>query len=517
MHPFTNIADTINRLFISQSADLNPLDYNASPTYLPTPNPCPTVFPWEVHNVMAKIRQKTSGGPDGIPARIIRAFSIELATPLAHIINTSFCEGVVPNLWKRAIVVPVPKTSPPSVDKLRLISLTDHFAKVAESFIATWILQDITPKLDKNQFGNRKSLSTSHCLINMLHPIYVNAEKPKSSSSVVITDFSKAFDRIDHTIAISKLIDLGVRTAIIPWICNFLSSRQQCVRYHSNCSDWLTLNAGVPQGTKLGPLIFLSMINDANPSDRLHTLKYVDDLTLVECRSTGQLSYIQAAVDNLAEWSDRNKMKLNPAKCATMDISFMRNSPIRPDIVIGDHNLASVSVAKVLGVYFQNDLKWETHVKDIEKRANGRLYMLRLLKSYHVPREDLLTVYIGYVRPLTEYAAPVWSGALTQNQIERIERIQKRALRIIFGASYTTYNDMLSHCSLQSLEDRRKSLCVSFIEKTLNKTDQFKDFFPSHAIVRTLRHKTKMPEFYCKTNRMKSSALPYLVHCFNES
>ena len=112
MHPFTNIADTINRLFISQSADLNPLDYNASPTYLPTPNPCPTVFPWEVHNVMAKIRQKTSGGPDGIPARIIRAFSIELATPLAHIINTSFCEGVVPNLWKRAIVVPVPKTSP---------------------------------------------------------------------------------------------------------------------------------------------------------------------------------------------------------------------------------------------------------------------------------------------------------------------------------------------------------------------------------------------------------------------
>ena len=139
---------------------------------------------------------------------------------------------------------PYPQNKPPSVDKLRPISLTDHFAKIAEAFIAKWTLQDITPKLDPNQFGNRKLLSKTHCLINMLHPLYANADKSKSSSSIIFTDYAKAFDRIDHTVAISKLINIGVRSNIIPWICDFLSSRQQCVRYNSTLSDWSTLNAG---------------------------------------------------------------------------------------------------------------------------------------------------------------------------------------------------------------------------------------------------------------------------------
>lgn len=416
-----NIADTINKLFISQSSDLNPLDLSALPAYLPAPTQCPTLYPWEVHKVMSKVRQKTSGGPDGISARIVREFLVELATPLTHIINTSFQQGTVPDEWKRAIVVPIPKGSPPSVDKLRPISLTDHFAKIAESFVARWTLHDLTPTIDAHQFGNRKSLSTSHCLINMLHPVYANAEKPKTSSSVILTDYTKAFDRIDHTIAISKLIDLGVRSCIIPWICDFLSSRQQCVRYRSICSEWSTLNAGVPQGTRLGPIIFLAMINDVHPSDQIHTFKYVDDLTLVECRQANQRSNMQLAVNNLAEWSDQNRMKLNPTKCVKMDISFMRNPQVQPNVVISNHHLATVSNAKVLGVNIQSDVKWESHVKFIEKRANGKLYMLRLLKRYGLPCEDLLTVYVGYVRPVTEYAAPVWSGALTKHQQLRIE------------------------------------------------------------------------------------------------
>ena len=99
-------------------------------------------------------------------------------------------------------------------------------------------------------------------------------------------------------------------------------------------------------------------------------------------------------------------------------------------------------------------------MQNIEKRANGKLYMLRLLKRYGVPRHDLLTVFTGYIRPLAEYAAPVWSGALTNNEKLRIERIQKRALRIVFGTSYTTYEQVLSHCTLQSLEERRQLLVV---------------------------------------------------------
>ena len=115
---YSKIANTINELFISMSSDLNPLDLNALPAYLPALTPCQTVFPREVHKTMTKVRQKTSGGPDGISARIIREFSVELATPLTHINNSSLQQGKVPNEWKCAIVVPIPKTSPPSVDKL---------------------------------------------------------------------------------------------------------------------------------------------------------------------------------------------------------------------------------------------------------------------------------------------------------------------------------------------------------------------------------------------------------------
>nr|XP_054752481.1 uncharacterized protein LOC129258052 [Lytechinus pictus] len=199
------IAAAINQSFASVASDIHQLDLAELPSYLPSKSPCPTVSSWEVYKELSKVQQSKAGSPDSISARIIREFCLELATPLADVINTSFSQSKVPSDWKRAIVIPVPKTQPPTIDKLRPISLTSHFAKIAEGFMANWILQDIRPKLDPNQFGNRKFLSTNHYLINMLHLMYENADKPKATSSVIVTDFSKAFDRVDHTIALTLL------------------------------------------------------------------------------------------------------------------------------------------------------------------------------------------------------------------------------------------------------------------------------------------------------------------------
>ena len=123
----------------------------------------------------------------------------------------------------------------------------------------------------------------------------------------------RSFDRVDHTIIIRKLIDLGTRSAIIPWIADFLCSRQQCVRYHSTCSDWVSLHAGVPQGTKLGPIIFQAVFNDVNPYfQNSTTFKYVDELSIVECRNCNQPSELQKSIDYLLTWCDHNYMKVNP-------------------------------------------------------------------------------------------------------------------------------------------------------------------------------------------------------------
>ena len=483
---------------------------------MPAPQPCPIIHPWETQRALESIRQGTAGGPDGVSARIIKQFSVELATPLTVIFNTSFQQGIVPELWKRALVIPIPKANPPTIDKLRPISLTDHFAKVAEGFIAKWTLQDIGPTLDNNQYGNRKNLSTVHCLINVLHNLYLNAETPKSSSSVVVTDFSKAFDRIDHSIAITKLINLGVRPSIIPWIMDFLRSRLQRVRYKSSLSDWGTIDAGVPQGTRLGPIVFLAMINDFTPPEPIQAYKYVDDLTLIETRQKNGEPCLQLAVDNLCEWSNENNMKLNASKCFHMEITFARQPEIPPAISIDATRLQVVSEIKLLGIYIQSDLKWDKHMNEVVKRANGKLYMLRLLKSHGLPRCDLLTIFQSYVRPVLEYAAPVWHGGITRNQNDKLERIQKRALRIIFGDQYTTYDETLQLISLSTLEERRETLCTTFIKKTMDTTSQFEQFIPAWpANRRTLRSTTKVPELKYKTNRMKNSPLPYLIRLFN--
>ena len=161
-------------------------------------------------------------------------------------------EGAVPPQWKRAVVVPIPKEKPARWNKLRPVSLTDHFAKVAEGFRAKWLLKDIDSKhhgkIDPNRYGNRKEVSTTHYFLKLMDTLHMNAKKPGLLSNVVITDFSKAFNLVDHNILMKKFINMGVRPSVVTWIASFLDGREQCVRYRGYTSDWKRLNGGVPQG-----------------------------------------------------------------------------------------------------------------------------------------------------------------------------------------------------------------------------------------------------------------------------
>ena len=170
------IANTINKFFTSVAQDLDPLDLSSLSAFLPSPEPCPSVPVWEVYKQLRKILGRKAGGPDGIPAPIIREFAYELSKPLTNIFNTSYLEGVFPNQWKKAIIVPIPKSSPPTWNRLRPVSLTDHFAKVAEHFVVQWVTSDIHMNLDQNQFGNRKGVSTTHYLVKLVDNLCFHAE-----------------------------------------------------------------------------------------------------------------------------------------------------------------------------------------------------------------------------------------------------------------------------------------------------------------------------------------------------
>ena len=159
--------------------------------------------------------------------------------------------------------------------------------------ICKWILEDIQNSIDIRQFGNVSGVSTSHYLVNLIHFLHQGPEKNYNVGTVVLTDFSKAFDLINHTLLIEKMLDIGVRRTIVPWICDFLHNRLQCVKFNDTLSDYVPVNGGVPQGTKLGPLGFQIVINDAAVNAKSDCWKYVDDLTFAENRKRNEKGGLQ--------------------------------------------------------------------------------------------------------------------------------------------------------------------------------------------------------------------------------
>ena len=456
-------ANAINDFFVSIASDLSPLDRTSLPAFLPSQCESPEVSCWEVYCKLRKLQLHKASIRDDLPIRIIREFACELSVPFTRILNMSFRLGVVPIQWKFGQVTPIPKSHPPCINNLRPITLTSYFSKVAESFMAKWLLEDIEKHIDTHQFGNRPGLSTSHYLVGLLHHLYKNAENSSSVSTIVCTDFKKAFDRLDHNILINKMVRMHIKPWIINWIISFLECRTQNTCYNGTLSDIKVNHAGVPQGTRLGPILFLIMVNDLCENLPIHYFKYVDDLSLVQCRKSMNVSQLQPSLNYVQHWSLANNMSLNPSKCFTLQFTFMKIPPPPEIIFINNSVLINLPSAKILGVIIQSDLKWNLHVNHLVKRCNRKLYMLRKLKKFNLPLKDLVLIYTGYIRPILEYCAPVFHSGLTLEQRNSLEKIQRRVCRIILGQHFISYSNACQVCDLPTLEDRRLALCIIYL------------------------------------------------------
>ena len=210
-------------------------------------------------------------------------------------------------------------------------------------------------------------------------------------------------------------------------------------------------------------------------------------------------------------WSSDNKMRLNVKKCFTMDICFSRHPPDPLSLTLIDTTIAQCTVVKLLGVYIQSDLKWQTHVNSMIKRANSRLFMLRKLKYHYLNTSDLVSIYISFVRPILEYAASAWSGAISSKQCNDLERVQKRiTCKIILADNYKRYSDALQACNIETLQCRRKHMCQSFA-KTLPES-VLQGILPRKSDSGyQLRKSGLLGEFHCRTERFRKSPLPHLT------
>ena len=320
-----------------------------------------------------------------------------------------------------------------------------------------------------------------------------------------------------------KLLKLGVSPVLVQWVADFLMNRKQRVKYKNVYSDWIGLTGGVPQGTIIGPVSFLCMINDAlsvsqHSANIPSVWKYVDDLTIGENRPVGTTSTMQESLIALQEWAGQNKLKLNPTKCQGMQIYFGKKEVPDIDLRISDHRLEVVRKVKLLGVIIQDDLKWDAQIESIQTKANRKMFMLRKLKEAGFNSQELLSVYKSYIRPVLEYAVPLWHAGLTQWQSNRIEMIQKRVCKYILGREYISYVDSLAELEIDHLQIRREHICREFATKACTSL-QFAKWFPSAEYISsmTLRKQPRFKPYRCNTKRFRMSSLPYMTDLLNNN
>ena len=287
--------------------------------------------------------------------------------------------------------MPIPKQKPiKDVNKhLRPISLTPVLSKVAEEFVVEEHLKPaILKKIGDNQYGAIPNSSTTQALISMVHSWTKYTDGTGSTVRVVLFDYRKAFDLIDHTLLVRKLLTLDIPYGITCWVIDFLKNRQQRVKLERECmSEWRNAPAGIPQRTKLGPWLFILMIDDIATSNP-DLWKYVDDTTMVENVVKTKANTIQNDVDELVEKSKENRFQLNVAKCKGLRISFAKHSVDLDPILVNGEAINVAHTVKLLGLNISSDLRWNCHVSEISRKFSSRLYFLRQLKRASIPTKE---------------------------------------------------------------------------------------------------------------------------------
>lgn len=427
----------------------------------------------DVINSIKKLKPKKCTGTDNIPPYIYKGCADHLAQPLTHIFNLAIKNCYFPTAFKQTIVSPIHKNGEKClITNYRPISLLNGLAKIFESVLYDNILQFVCPKISQYQHGFVPHKSTvSNLLIFSEHA--AQAINEKKQMDVIYTDCARAFDKVDHSILLGKLVDYGFSKEAYTLMKSYLCNRSQAVKISHEYSEEFKVTSGVPQGSNLGPLLFIMFINDLpNNITRSTSLLYADDFKLFKTISDRNDSVnLQNDLNSVTDWFQRNKMKLNTDKCFIM--SFTRRICYSDnDYVINGVKLERRSEAKDLGVVFQPSLKFNNHYSYISNRAYGVLgFVIRNSKNFDI--STVVRLYNALVRPHLEYASNIWLPTAVTN-INIIEKVQKKLLRFLYVRKNNQYPYMVSYRALtdsfnfQTLCYRRKTQAVLFVFCVIN-------------------------------------------------
>jgi len=451
--------------------------------------------PANVRAAIKKLKSTAAAGPDCIPPVVFIELSSVLCVPLADIFSQLLNSGVVPDEWKTALVTPVFKGGASSdPNNYRPISLTSVASKLMESVIRTQMLKYLFDHnlITKHQHGFLSRHSTCTQLLECLND-WSLALKNKSSVDVLYVDYAKAFDSISHTKLLIKLNGYGIGGKVHKFISSFLADRKQQVTVGGKISRLISVTSGVPQGSILGPILFLLYINDvADLFDNVFRVKlFADDLKLyTEVNIASDAVCLQEHLSSLADWSEIWQLNISTSKCSVLHVSTCAKTATAV-YNVNDCTITVSNAVRDLGVFVDMKLNFRTHVAKIVSKAHQRCNIL--LRCFtHTSVSLLLKAFLIYVRPILEYASVVWSPSCF-SLITELEKVQRRFTKRLSGLSKMSYLDRLQTLSLPTLEVRRLTADLIFCYKIINGLVSLDpaDFFVFHES-KTRGHKHKL-------------------------
>ena len=458
-----------------------------SPTFVPslntnfhiTPQSLNSISKQDISNAIRRMKKSVSQTPDSIPSFFIHKTASQLVKPLYLIFNYSISTGSIPELWKKAIVIPIYKKGKKSLaTNYRPISLTSVICRLLERIIHSQMLSHLLLNLiissAQHGFVQRRSTQTQQItFMEKLTSLYDN----HTQTEIIYLDFSKAFDKVSHLKLLHVLHHFKIHHSIVTWIANYLTGGTQVTMVDSSSSDRVPVPSGVPQGSVLGPLLFITylqdLINKINTYCKNTTVyAFADDIKLLST-DPGDL---QRALHIVGSWTSNWQLMLNADKSEHFTI---RNKVPR-HFYINHQIIPKVNQVRDLGVVISDNLTWHSYIHKIRSKSNTLSHII--LRTFSPSNHQLLVnLFKIYVRPTLEYNTCSWSpySGSDIKAVESVQRIFTRKVCQRANISYRDYNDRLNQLNLQSLQTRRtKNDLVMLYKIIYNIVDMdYSDYF----------------------------------------
>ena len=423
-----------------------------------------------VENILTSLDTNKAVGPDLIHNKVLKSCASTLTRPLTILFNRSLSEGKFPQIWKNAQVTPIfKKGNQQKVNNYRPISLLSCIGKVLEICVQKHVLTYLIENdiISQHQSGFLPHHSTIYQLLNIYDDIGSSLDN-NTITQAVFFDISKAFDKVWHRGLIAKLQAAGIRGNLLSWFKDYLSNRKQSVVISGQKSSYQPIKAGVPQGSVLGPTLFLVFINDIVRNLKATVKLFADDTSLYLCLDNTQerANIINSDLNKIADWSKSWKVTFNPAKTELINFTRKRNPTYEPLSFLGE-TLQPLDSHKHLGVSFQKDGKWDTQILYILSKCRLLVAVLKSFK-YRLSRKALERMYTSFILPHFDYGDVLYDNC-TENQADQLENLHLDALRTIIGTVRgTSHNLIYQESGFCSLRERRKRHKLILFYKIMN-------------------------------------------------